>query len=160
MVAGKIHFTKNVEELAAFVERSHIIKELGGDDPWTYQYVEPISGENELLSDSVTRQRLLAERALVVKDYETATQQWIHESNSTDALQQRRSELAKRLRTGYWKLDPYLRARTLYDRTGVIREGGQIHYYGSSNRTTGSNIAHDSSQNAPLPSRHQADDLD
>ncbi len=160
MVAGKVHFTKNVEELAEFVERSHIIKELGGDDPWTYQYIEPVAGENQLLSDAVTRQRLLDERAAVVKDYETTTQQWIHDPNSTDALQQKRSELSEQLRTGYWELDPYLRARTLYDRTGIIREGGQIQYYGSANKITGSNASPDLIQNGPLPPEHRADDLD
>lgn len=160
MVAGKVHFTKNVEELAEFVERSHIIKELGGDDPWTYQYVEPIAGENQLLSDGVTRQRLLDERAAVVKDYESTTQQWIHDPNSTVTLQQKRSELTTRLRTGYWELDPYLRARTLYDRTGIIREGGQIQYYPSPNSTTGSYAIQTSIQNGPLPPEHRADDLD
>lgn len=160
VVAGKVHFTKNVEELAEFVERSHIIKELGGDDPWTYQYVEPIAGENQLLSDGVTRQRLLDERAAVVKDYESTTQQWIHDPNSTVTLQQKRSELTMRLRTGYWELDPYLRARTLYDRTGIIREGGQIQYYPSPNSTTGSYAIQTSIQNGPLPPEHRADDLD
>ena len=160
VVAGKVHFTKNVEELAEFVERSHIIKELGGDDPWTYQYVEPIAGENKQLSDDVTRQRLLDERALVVKDYETITQQWIHDPISADALQQKRAELAKRLRTGYWELDPYLRARTLYDRIGIIREGGQIQHYGSSNSTTGLIATHNSIQNGPLPPEQRVDDLD
>ncbi|KAF6241265.1 hypothetical protein HO173_001060 [Letharia columbiana] len=160
VVAGKVHFTKNVEELAEFVERSHIIRELGGDDPWTYQYVEPVAGENKLQSDGVTRQRLLDERAAVVKDYEATTQQWIRDPNSTHALQQRRSELTKRLRTGYWELDPYLRARTLYDRTGIIREGGQIQYYGSPNSATGSNAGHHSIQNGPLPPEHRADELD
>lgn len=160
MVAGKIHFTKSVEELAEFVERGHIIKELGGDDPWTYEYVEPLPGENKQLSDDVTRQRLLDERALVVKDYETVTQQWIHGPNSTVALQQKRADLAERLRTGYWELDPYLRARTLYDRTGVIKEGGQIQYYGSLNSTTGSTAQNTTIQNGPLPPEHRADDLD
>lgn len=160
MVAGKVHFTKNVEELAEFVERSHIIRELGGDDPWTYQYVEPVAGENKLQSDGVTRQRLLDERAAVVKDYEATTQQWIRDPNSTHALQQRRSELTNRLRTGYWELDPYLRARTLYDRTGIIREGGQIQYYGSPNSATGSNAGHHSIQNGPLPPEHRTDELD
>ncbi|KAF6219321.1 hypothetical protein HO133_005146 [Letharia lupina] len=160
VVAGKVHFTKNVEELAEFVERSHIIRELGGDDPWTYQYVEPVAGENKLQSDGVTRQRLLDERAAVVKDYEATTQQWIRDPNSTHALQQRRSELTNRLRTGYWELDPYLRARTLYDRTGIIREGGQIQYYGSPNSATGSNAGHHSIQNGPLPPEHRTDELD
>ena len=160
VVAGKIHFTKNVDELAEFVERSHIIKELGGDDPWTYEYVEPIAGENKLLSDSVTRQRLLEERAAVVKDYEITTQQWIHDSNSTDVLQQKRSELTKRLRTGYWELDPYLRARTLYDRTGIIRMGGRIQYYGSLSSSTSSDATRASIQNGLFVPEHRADDLD
>ena len=161
VVASKVHFTKNVEELAEFVERSHIIKELGGDDPWTYQYFEPIAGEDKLLSDNATRQRLLDERAAVVKDYESTTQQWIHDANSTDVLQQKRSELTKRLRTGYWELDPYLRARTLYDRTGVIRDGGQIQYYGSPpNSIGGEHVTHTSMQKGPLPPEHQADELD
>ena len=162
MVAGKIHFTKNVEELTEFVERSHIIKELGGDDPWTYQYVEPVVGENQLLSDSITRQRLLDERAALVKDYETTTQQWIYDPGSTDALQQKRSELTKRLRTGYWELDPYLRAKTLYDRIGVIREGGHIHYYESPNSDAESNAipTHSSIRNGPLSSEHHANDPD
>lgn len=160
MVAGKVHFTKNVDELAEFVERSHIIMELGGDDPWTYEYVEPIAGENKLLSDSVTRQRLLDERAAVVKDYEATTQQWIHDPHATDALQQKRSELTKRLRTGYWELDPYLRARTLYDRTGIIREGGHIQYYGSPNNATGSSATRNPIQNGPLSPGQGADDLD
>ena len=160
MVAGKIHFTKNVEELTEFVERSHIIKELGGDDPWTYQYVEPIVGENQLLSDSITRQRLLDERAALVKDYETTTQQWIHDPSLTDAIQQRRSELTKRLRTGYWELDPYLRAKTLYDRIGVIREGGHIQYYESTNSDADSitTPTPTSIQNGPLSSEHHTND--
>ena len=160
VVASKIHFTKNVEELAGFVERSHIIKELGGDDPWSYQYIEPIAGEDELLSDSVTRQRLLNERATVVKEYENMTQQWIHNPNSPDALQQKRSELTKQLRAGYWELDPYLRARTLYDRTGVIQEGGQIQYYGPLDSTSTSSAPRASIQNRPFPGKHRADDLE
>ena len=160
MVASKVHFTRNVEDLAEFVERSHIIKELGGDDPWTYQYVEPIAGEDKLLLDGVTRQRLLDERATVVKDYETTTLQWIHDPISADALQQKRSELSKRLRTGYWVLDPYLRARTLYDRTGVLREGGQIQYYESCDSATGSNADHSSIQKGISLPVQREDDLD
>lgn len=160
VVAGKVHFTRNVEELAEFVERSHIVEELGGDDPWTYQYVEPIAGENELLSDSITRQRLLDERAAVVKDYETTTLNWVRDPNPTDALKKTRSELTERLRIGYWKLDPYLRARTLYDRTGIIREGGHIQYYGSPSSISGSSATQNPVQNSPLPREHSADDLD
>lgn len=128
-MASKVHFTKNVEDLEQFVDRSHITKELGGDDPWDYEYVEPIPEENRLLADDETRQRLLDERASVVKEFEATTQQWIKNSQSREALRQKRAELAECLRSGYWQLDPYLRARTLYDRTGMIKEGGRIQFY-------------------------------
>ncbi|KAL9603670.1 MAG: hypothetical protein Q9219_000989 [cf. Caloplaca sp. 3 TL-2023] len=160
VVASKVHFTKNLEELERFVEKSHIIKELGGDDPWEYHYVEPQSDENVKLLDESTRQRLLDERTIVVKDYERTTQDWISNSRDRSALQQKRNELAERLRVGYWQLDPYVRARSLYDRTGLIREGGLIQYYGQSETPNGPKPLVASPQNGPRPAEPRADDVD
>ena len=150
-MASKVHFTNNVEELEHYIPRDHIIKELGGADPWTYQYVEPDAEENKRMLDETTRQKLLQEREAVVKDYESATQEWIRSPRSS---QQKRNELAEKLRTGYWQLDPYLRARTLYDRTGMIREGGNVQYYSTSSSSM--TPAH----NGPIPAGHGPNDLD
>ena len=163
VVASKVHFTKSVEELEQFVDRSHITKELGGNDPWTYQYVEPLPDENNLLVDDETRQRLLDERASVVKEFETTTQQWIKDSQSREALRQKRADLAERLRSGYWQLDPYLRARTLYDRTGMIKDGGTIQFYENEApkaTVTSLNAAPAPAVNGPTPAGHGDDDLD
>lgn len=154
VVASKIHFTKTIEEFQEFVEKSHIPKELGGDDPWSYHYVEPVPGENKATSNVTTRQQLLDQRASLVKEYETATQQWIRDSNARAGWQQKRAELTERLRSSYWELDPYLRARTLYDRTGMIREGGKIQFYEPPNSAPAA------AQNGPLPAGQLADDLD
>ena len=162
-MASKIHFTKNVEELEKFVDRSHIIRELGGNDPWTYQYVEPIPDENKLLVDNGTRQRLLDERASVVKEFEVTTQHWIKDSQSREALRQKRAELAERLRSGYWELDPYLRARTLYDRIGMIKEGGRIQFYANEApkaTITSWNAIPAPAANGPTPAGHGDDDVD
>lgn len=160
VVASKVHFTKNEKELEEYVDRSQIPKGLGGGEDWTYLYIEPVSGENKLQSDDSTRQLLLDERAAVVRSYESTTQQWIQDSGSRETLQQKRSELAERLRTGYWKLDPYLRAKSFCDRTGMIREGGRIHFYESPNGATTSTAVRAPVQNGPLPAGHGADDLD
>ena len=37
--------------------------------------------------------------------------------------------MAGDLRDSYWQMDPYLRARCLYDRMGVIQPGGKINFY-------------------------------
>lgn len=157
VVASKVHFTKNLEELERFVEKSHIIKELGGDDPWEYHYVEPKTDENERMSDKSTLQRLLDERRSVVKEYESTTQEWIANSQNRMALQQKRNDLVERLRSGYWQLDPYARARSLYDRIGMIREGGLIQYYGEPK--TASPLGA-SPQNGSHPIEPRADDVD
>ena len=154
-----MHFTKTLEELEEHVEKRHIPKELGGDDPWSYRYVEPIPGENKLMSDEATRERLLDERAKLVKDFERTTQQWIHDPKSSETSGQERIGLRDRLRSNYWALDPYLRARTLYDRTGVIREGGRIQFYEPSHDVSKSaNLS--SVSDGPLPAQHLDDDLD
>ena len=159
-MASKVHFTKNLEELERFVEKSHIIKELGGDDPWEYHYVEPRAGENDQMLDESTRQRLLDERKSIVAEYESTTQEWIANSQSRTALQQKRNDLAERLRSGYWQLDPYLRARSLYDRTGLIREGGVIQYYGQPETPNAPKPLVASPRNGPVPVETRADDVD
>ncbi|KAL8732149.1 MAG: hypothetical protein Q9166_002896 [cf. Caloplaca sp. 2 TL-2023] len=156
VVANKVHFTKNLEELEHFIEKSHIIKELGGDDPWEYNYVEFSTGENQQMSDEDTTKRLLDERANIVKDYESTTQEWISDPQNRTTLQQKRNDLAERLRSGYWQLDPYVRARSLYDRTGLIREGGVIQYYGKPETPNAPKPLIASPQNMA----HGADDVD
>lgn len=160
VVASKVHFTKNLEELERFVEKSHIIKELGGDDPYEYRYVECNPGENDQMLDENTRQRLVEERAGTVKEYENVTQEWIAESQNRAALQQKRSDLAEQLRSGYWQLDPYVRARSLYDRTGLIREGGLIQFYGEPETPNAPKALAAVPHNGPPPVQHRADDVD
>jgi len=118
-VASKVQFTNTVEEMEEYVNRSQIIKEFGGDEDWEYQYVEPVLGENDIMNDTDARDKLLREREKIVKEYEDTTRKWI-QANSTDrpVIYKKRLEIANSLRDNYWKLDPYIRARTYYDRIG------------------------------------------
>ena len=166
VVAAKVHFTRHLEDLEQFVAKDHIPKELGGDDPWTYSFTEPHPEvEDRLMSDEATKKKLLEERQGTVKEYEKLTQQWIHNSQE-ESLAKKRDELADSLRRGYWDLDPYLRARTLYDRTGIIGKGGQVTFYPGANGTAATSTTTtaasttSTSQNGPLPAQHGADDVD
>lgn len=116
-----------------------------------------------MLAEDETRQRLLDDRASVVKEFEATTQQWIKDSQSREALRQKRAELAERLRSGYWELDPYLRARTLYDRTGMVKEGGRIQFYDNEApkaAVTPLKSTPVPATNGPTPAGHGDDDLD
>ncbi|KAL7951163.1 hypothetical protein V8C42DRAFT_868 [Trichoderma barbatum] len=130
VVAAKVHFTNNKNDLQEFIEPSHILKELGGDENWEFQYVEPVAGENDLMKDGETRAKLLAEREKLVKEYEDATLQWINkpEGGNKDIMA-KRDGLATQLKEDYWRLDPYLRARSLYDRQGILQGIAGANWY-------------------------------
>jgi hypothetical protein len=83
------------------------------------------------MDDSVPKEEILKERASLVRDFEESTKIWIRDADGEAGMQSanRRSELATQLKANYWKLDPYVRARSVYDRQGVIKAGGSIDYY-------------------------------
>ena len=115
--------------METYVPKSQILKDLGGDEDWTYQYIEPVSGENDLMNDTETRDRLLAGRESIVKDFEKATLDWIHNRGESVDTKSKRTELADSLKEDYWKLDPYIRARSYYDRVGMLNSGGRLQFY-------------------------------
>jgi hypothetical protein len=133
VVAGKVHFAKNIHELENYIPKSQIPSELGGDEKWTYKFPEPVAGENDKMKDTETKARLEGDRAAIVSRYESTVVQWVHEGDQATLEDKRRERdtLAEELRQNYWKLDPYVRARTLYDRMGVLGDGGQLAFYGA-----------------------------
>lgn len=127
VVAAKVHFLSGVKGLEQLIPREHIIKELGGDEDWEYYYMEPKLHENDKLQDTETRDIILEDRKKLGDDLFSLTSEWIADSQA-DYLTSRRSEVIKQLRDNYWTLDPYVRARTILDRTGVIK-GGNVDFY-------------------------------
>ncbi|KAH8757355.1 phosphatidylinositol transfer protein CSR1 [Diaporthe sp. PMI_573] len=120
VVASKVHFTNNIKDVEQFIHSSRVLKELDGQEDWTYKYVEPVPGENDKMKDEATRDGLLAAREQLFKDYEQATLRWIQNADDASVKAQRNS-IAAKLRADYWQLDPYVRARSLYDRTGWLQ---------------------------------------
>jgi hypothetical protein len=125
VVAGKVHFASHVDELQEWIPKDQIIKEAGGDEDYKYEYPEPKDGENDRMADSASREKILAERTELVKSYESETLTWAHGEDSG----QGRSRIAERLAENYWRLDPFIRARSLYDRSGIIGENGKLDFY-------------------------------
>lgn len=91
-------------------------------------------GENKKMEDKEARDRLIAERQALAKDIQDATVEWIRaslkkEAEAASAAQQKRNGMIEQLRKQYWELDPYIRARSLYDRLNIIQGGGKIEFY-------------------------------
>lgn len=132
VVAAKVHFTSSVEDLEHFIPRSQIIKELGGDEDWEYVFVEPREGEDEGLKNDAKKAELQSERQGLVDEYERLTFEWMHAgADEGKAQKEQRDVLAGKLNENYWGLDPHVRARTLYDRVGMIESGGKVDFYPS-----------------------------
>ncbi|KAK1248116.1 hypothetical protein MKX08_006336 [Trichoderma sp. CBMAI-0020] len=128
VVAAKVHFTNNKKDLQEFIEPAHVLKELGGDEDWEYKYVEPVAGENDAMKDTETRGKLVGVREKLMKDFEEATMQWIDGGDSKE-ITDKRGQLATQLRENYWQLDPYVRARSLYDRQGILQGAALARWY-------------------------------
>lgn len=126
-----MHFTNNLKELSEYIPESRIPVELDGADPWEYKYVEAVAGENARMKDTATRDKLVQEREALYEQYEAKTLQYMREADAEKkaAIKVDRNELGNKLKTGYWNLDPYVRARSLYDRIGVLKENGTVDHY-------------------------------
>jgi len=155
VVAGKVHFVKTVDDLQKFVPMDQIPTELGGAEKWAYAYPEPVEGENAKMTEEGPKTKLLEERSALVGRYQRTILEWVLEGEKEKGLEERRrerDEAAEALRANYWALDPYVRAKTLYDRAGTIGEGGKVDYYPKA--------APAKKENVPLAQETHADDLD
>lgn len=135
-MAAKVHFTNYRAGLEEFIAADQIIKELEGDEGWEYKYEEPVPGENDKMKDTATRDALLKARAELYGEFEDATRTWIRSPGTEEGkkAQDQREKTAAQLRVGYWNLDPYVRARSLYDRKGDILPGGIVDWYSNESK--------------------------
>ncbi|KAE8381840.1 CRAL-TRIO domain-containing protein [Aspergillus bertholletiae] len=134
VIVSKVDFTYTTADLEKHIAPEHLVKELGGKDPYEYQFIEPVDGENERMADTVTRDALLSERENIGEELLQATADWIELAKGDDAAKlaaakERRNSTIEHMRLNYWKLDPYVRGRGHLDRAGVIGEGGNISFY-------------------------------
>lgn len=132
-MAKKVHFTNSISDLNEFIASDQLIKEVGGNEDWTYEYVEPVKGENDLMKDTETRDRLQEERRVLAGEFELKSREWTEnpDGEKAEAIKAERDRLAKELADNFWKLDPYVRARSLYDRLGYFRGAAGTDWYGT-----------------------------
>ena len=161
VVAAKIHFTKNREDLEEFIAPERLPKELEGDEDWEYEYSEVVTGENVKMDDKESRDSLIAQRQDLAKEIQNVTIEWIKASYKQDiaaasAAKEKRESLVSQLRAQYWVLDPYVRARSLYDRLNIVQGGGKIEFYPGAKKEENSDKKAKSGTEADTPADENA----
>ncbi|KAF9180918.1 hypothetical protein BGZ49_004941 [Haplosporangium sp. Z 27] len=138
VVASKIRFCRSDKELVEIIDENHLPNKYdGGKDKYTYEYIAPQEGENDRLKDTATRDRIRDEWNAIASKFEAVTREWIEcnkkEGSRPEAeIEAERASLAKELRVTYFKLDPYIRSRTLYHRGAhpiLLEDGGAAWTY-------------------------------
>jgi len=120
VVASKIKFTNGANELLEYISSDTLLASLGGNNTWEYKYVPPKSDENARMADTKTKEDKLRIRRELENKFEEITRKWLADPSPANVKE--REELKKRLREAQIQLDPYIRARTLYHRIGVIKD--------------------------------------
>ncbi|KAJ6785777.1 hypothetical protein PWT90_03035 [Aphanocladium album] len=127
VVASKVHFTSGTKQILEYIAPEQLVSDLGGSNPWEYEYVEPVEGENDKMKDTATRDKLLARRKELALAFEDKTREWANvaaaDKAGAEKVKAERDAIAKDLASNFWELDPYLRARSLYDRLGIFQSG-------------------------------------
>lgn len=119
----KVHFTTTTKDLERFIALDEFPKHLGGRLKEDYEYIEPVKGENWRLSDFKTKKLLQDERADLILELLEASVRWVgsKETSIKNQTRNRMEVLWKAIEDNSRVLDPYIRARALYDRLELSR---------------------------------------
>ena len=114
-----------------FISKDNLQKSYGGDDKWEYKFLEPVPGENKAMEDGEGQKAEEAKREQLLQEFERETMEWVAMEAGSEASKAKliqRNELARQLRTNFWTLDPHVRARTYYHRSGVVGPKGEVDF--------------------------------
>lgn len=123
VVASKINFTKNTKDLLKHIDADQLLKDLGGDDDYEYEYLEPTESQNELAtSNDDLIKKTIDEREALQEDFIKKTIAWIEAKDITTSKQllQERIAISRKLTENYKVYDGCVRNRGIYDRLNYI----------------------------------------
>ncbi|GME70548.1 unnamed protein product [Ambrosiozyma monospora] len=123
VVASKIVFTKNIDDLNKVIDLEHIPASLGGKDTFEWKYEEPTEATSGLaFTDKEEQAAIEKERSELVDQFTQATIKWIESSTKEESQKylEEKIALGKKLSENYIKLDGYIRNRSIYDKLGFI----------------------------------------
>ncbi|KAI9298289.1 CRAL/TRIO domain-containing protein [Neoconidiobolus thromboides FSU 785] len=123
VVAAKIKFL-STKELTEFIDPSQLRETQGGTGELDYEYIGPVEGEDRIIEDQTGYN--VANKAFVAAwdKFDLINKKWANSEN--DEFDQERKDTISEMRDAYKKVDPYVRAPTVYHRLGVYKGYNQV----------------------------------
>ncbi|KAG0352619.1 CRAL-TRIO domain-containing protein [Gamsiella multidivaricata] len=138
VVASKVRFTRSDQDLLEHIPANHLPDRYkGGLDRYRYSYPHAQPGENKIMEDTATKEKLVTEWKETFWKFEALTREWIQvgtpeatSKRSEGEIEKEREQVAKDLRLAFFKMDPYIRARNMFHRTTppVANADGSVHW--------------------------------
>ncbi|KAJ1728543.1 phosphatidylinositol transfer protein csr1 [Coemansia biformis] len=128
VVASKVQFVQKPEGLLRFVAEDELLAIRGGKNKYEYKYVKPEADENKPMFDKEGRAAAAQRLDELHEQFIQATKDWTDAKEGGDddgfaAASARRMRLSDEITRAALELDKYTRARHIYTRTGVLRDG-------------------------------------
>ncbi|KAM0791313.1 hypothetical protein ACM66B_005785 [Microbotryomycetes sp. NB124-2] len=128
VVRNKIQMTKNTDDLVEFIPKKHLVKSLGGENAWQWEYPKVVPGENEKQKDKAGRKAQQERRDALIEQYVEVTREWMKSEKPSEEVVKKRKMIVHKLQAQYWELDPYIRGRGCYHRNGNIVGNGLVSF--------------------------------
>jgi len=128
VVRAKVQMTKSNADLQVHIPPEHLIKQLGGNNDWEWEFTPPTEEEAEPQQDKAMVKKLTAQREKLIQQYTDVTRKWAKSDGHDEALNLTRELLRNRLRVQSYALDPYARGRSVYHRHGNIVGNGLVSF--------------------------------
>ncbi|KAJ2361067.1 phosphatidylinositol transfer protein csr1 [Coemansia sp. RSA 2607] len=117
LVAKRTVVAKDINELQVFMDKSEILTDMGGSLEHKYKYVYPTKEENIKMFDTEERLRAEIELKTAADAFFQTTKDWIAKPSIEGYADEARVRAAATFNTAALRLDPFIRARFLEERT-------------------------------------------
>ncbi|KAJ2802350.1 phosphatidylinositol transfer protein csr1 [Coemansia guatemalensis] len=125
-LSARIVFAKTIDDVLNFVDKDQLPEELGGQSTFATKFVLPREGENKAMTDLVNRKHAEENWRECISVFKEATRKWHRQVANSDskACVDARDNAAHELGLAEHKLSIYTRARSNFERLGLVNEDG------------------------------------
>ncbi|KAF9978337.1 hypothetical protein BGZ75_010078 [Mortierella antarctica] len=134
--ASKVRFASHTQDLLKYIDAEHLPACFeGGKAQWKYEYIAPVPRQDYRRKDAATKERmvqawktLLWKVEALVKERAECEEVETVETRAEAVIEAELGRLIKDLRVAYFRMRPYICAKSMYERSEdpPLREDGSV----------------------------------